>query len=235
MEALAKKYPDDVEAKIFHALALNETFDHKNDGAADQGDRDPGAARQEISRSSRHHALPHPQLRLRADRASAGSRRRTSTRRSRRRRRTRSTCPRTSTRWSACGRVDRVQSGARSQWPTSTPRRASSTACSPACRTPTISWQYAYLQLGQDAKAKALIEESAAIKKVIGPVWRATRRAPPCRRATMLERQDWQGAAQLQPLGLAIPAGRGHHALRARAWARRAAATSPPRRPTSPS
>ena len=30
MEALAKKYPDDVEAKIFWALALNETFDHKN-------------------------------------------------------------------------------------------------------------------------------------------------------------------------------------------------------------
>src|SRR5713226_6436820 len=26
MEALATKYPDDVEAKIFHALALNETF-----------------------------------------------------------------------------------------------------------------------------------------------------------------------------------------------------------------
>src|SRR5262245_27546008 len=30
MEALARKYPDDVEAKIFYALALNETFDHKN-------------------------------------------------------------------------------------------------------------------------------------------------------------------------------------------------------------
>src|SRR5262249_27227203 len=30
MEALAKKYPDDVEAKIFWALALNETFDHKS-------------------------------------------------------------------------------------------------------------------------------------------------------------------------------------------------------------
>src|SRR2546426_5438932 len=30
MEALAQKYPDDVEAKIFYALALNETFDHKN-------------------------------------------------------------------------------------------------------------------------------------------------------------------------------------------------------------
>src|SRR5499425_1381899 len=29
MERLAKKYPDDVEAKIFYALALNETFDQK--------------------------------------------------------------------------------------------------------------------------------------------------------------------------------------------------------------
>ena len=32
MEALAKKYPDDVEAKIFYALALNETFDQQDDG-----------------------------------------------------------------------------------------------------------------------------------------------------------------------------------------------------------
>ena len=30
MEALVQKYPDDVEAKVFYALALNETFDHKN-------------------------------------------------------------------------------------------------------------------------------------------------------------------------------------------------------------
>src|SRR5262245_59350797 len=30
MEALVTKYPDDAEAKIFYALALNETFDHKN-------------------------------------------------------------------------------------------------------------------------------------------------------------------------------------------------------------
>src|SRR3954464_9981371 len=30
MERLAKKYPDDTEAQIFHALALNEVFDHKN-------------------------------------------------------------------------------------------------------------------------------------------------------------------------------------------------------------
>ena len=30
MEALSVKYPDDVEAKVFHALALNEIFDHKS-------------------------------------------------------------------------------------------------------------------------------------------------------------------------------------------------------------
>src|SRR6202007_64283 len=30
MEALSKKYPADVEAKVFHALALNEIFDPKD-------------------------------------------------------------------------------------------------------------------------------------------------------------------------------------------------------------
>jgi len=30
MDELSQKYPDDVEAKIFHALALNEIFDHKS-------------------------------------------------------------------------------------------------------------------------------------------------------------------------------------------------------------
>jgi len=66
--------------------------------------------------------------------------------------------------------------------------------------------QYAYLQLGQDAKAKALIEESAAVKKLIGVVsaGQMARAAVPTR--YMLERQDWQGAAQLQPLGTPFPA-----------------------------
>jgi hypothetical protein len=58
--------------------------------------------------------------------------------------------------------------------------------------------QYAYLQLGQDAKAKALIDENAEIKKVIGPIAPSTPRVPRCPRATCLERQDWKGAAQLQ-------------------------------------
>jgi len=65
---------------------------------------------------------------------------------------------------------------------------------------------YAYLQLGQDIKARALIQDAASIKKVIGvPFAGATARAAvPAR--YMLERQDWQGAAQLQPLGTGFPA-----------------------------
>jgi tetratricopeptide (TPR) repeat protein len=66
--------------------------------------------------------------------------------------------------------------------------------------------EYAYLQLGQDIKAKALIQDTASITKVIGvPFAAATARAAvPAR--YMLERQDWQGAAQLQPLGTGFPA-----------------------------
>jgi hypothetical protein len=65
--------------------------------------------------------------------------------------------------------------------------------------------QYAYLQLGQDGKARALIDESAQVKKVIGPVsaGNTARSAVPAR--YYLERQDWKGAAQLQPLGTPFP------------------------------
>ena len=76
--------------------------------------------------------------------------------------------------------------------------------------------QYAYLQLGQDSKAKALIDECAEIKKVIGPIsaGNTARAAVPAR--YYLERQDWKGAAQLQPLGSPFPRGGGDHAFRAR-------------------
>ena len=64
---------------------------------------------------------------------------------------------------------------------------------------------YAYLQLGQDLKARGLIQDSLSIKKIIGvPLAGATARAAvPAR--YMLERQDWQGAAQLPPLGTGYP------------------------------
>jgi len=66
--------------------------------------------------------------------------------------------------------------------------------------------QYAYLQLGQDSKGKALLDESAQVKKVLGPVsaGNTARAAVPAR--YYLERQDWKGAAQLQPLGTPFPA-----------------------------
>jgi tetratricopeptide (TPR) repeat protein len=66
--------------------------------------------------------------------------------------------------------------------------------------------QYAHLQLGQDAKARELIEDTAQIKKVIGPIHAGQmgRAAVPAR--YYLERQDWKGAAQLQPLGSPFPA-----------------------------
>jgi hypothetical protein len=66
-----------------------------------------------------------------------------------------------------------------------------------------------YLQLGQDIKARALIADTMAIKKVIGvPLAGATARAAvPAR--YMLEREDWQGAAQLQPLDTGYPMAEG--------------------------
>ena len=66
--------------------------------------------------------------------------------------------------------------------------------------------QYAYLQLGHDAKAKALVDENAAFKKVVGIVSAGStaRAAVPAR--YYLERQDWKGAAQLQPFGTPFPA-----------------------------
>jgi hypothetical protein len=66
--------------------------------------------------------------------------------------------------------------------------------------------QYAHLQLGQDAKAKELMAQIASVTKVIGPIsaGHMARAAVPAR--YYLERQDWQGAAQLKPLGSPFPA-----------------------------
>src|SRR5260370_32034628 len=65
---------------------------------------------------------------------------------------------------------------------------------------------YAYLQLGQDAKAKSLLEPMAVITKTIGPRVGAAmaQNAVPAR--YVLERQDWQAAAQLKPVGTGVPA-----------------------------
>jgi hypothetical protein len=61
--------------------------------------------------------------------------------------------------------------------------------------------QYAYLQLGQDRKAKELMDEVGAIKKVFSPRLTTDTAAAAVPARYMLERQDWVGAA-----GLAVPA-----------------------------
>jgi len=61
--------------------------------------------------------------------------------------------------------------------------------------------QYAYLQLGQDRNAKALMEEVGAIKKVFSARLTTDTALAAVPARYMLERQDWRGAANL-----AVPA-----------------------------
>jgi hypothetical protein len=68
--------------------------------------------------------------------------------------------------------------------------------------------QYAYLQLGEDHKAKELMEEVGAIKKVFNPRLTTDTALAAVPARYMLERQDWRGAADLVVPGLvaALPA-----------------------------
>jgi hypothetical protein len=58
--------------------------------------------------------------------------------------------------------------------------------------------QYAYLQLGQDGKARAIMAEAAAIEKVFRPILGSETGLAAVPARYMLERQDWSGAAGLQ-------------------------------------
>jgi hypothetical protein len=58
--------------------------------------------------------------------------------------------------------------------------------------------QYAYLQLGQDGKARAVMEEVGAIRKVFRPILGSETGMAAVPARYMLERQDWRGAADLQ-------------------------------------
>jgi len=205
MEALAKKYPNDVEAKIFHALALNETFDHKSMEPLLKAIRiltpldkkypdHPGIthylihsydfapiAKKGIPAANKYAkiapAAPH-----------------------------------------AVHMPSHIYSMV-GMWKESIASNIKSNQVSKDYSTQAKLdgvlvgvphaldfMQYAYLQLGQDSKAKAQIDECAEIKKVIGPVsaGNTARAAVPAR--YYLERQDWKGAAQLQPLGTPFPA-----------------------------
>jgi tetratricopeptide (TPR) repeat protein len=204
MEALARKYPDDVEAKIFHALALNETFDHKSMNnlvkaieilePIDKAYPDhPGVTHYLI------HSYDFPPLADRgvpvADKYAKIA----------------PAAPHAqhmpSHIYSMVGMWNKsIESNLRSN-------EVAKEYAAKANLDGTVAgvphaydfMAYAHLQLGQDAKARALIEESAAIKKLIGArlAGATAQAAVPAR--YMLERQDWRGAAQLAPLGTGIP------------------------------
>src|SRR5262249_35812044 len=58
--------------------------------------------------------------------------------------------------------------------------------------------QYAYLQQGQDREARAMLEEAGAIRKVFRPILGSETGIAAVSARYMLERQDWRGAAGLQ-------------------------------------
>jgi tetratricopeptide (TPR) repeat protein len=203
MEALAQKYPDDVEARIFHALALNETFDHKTmDNLTkaiqilepiDKMHPDhpgvthylihsydfPPLADRGISAADKYAkiapAAPHAQHMPSHIYTMVGM-------------------------WQAS-----IDSNLRSI-EVAKDYAAKSKLDGTLAGVPHAYdfMQYAHLQLGQDAKAKALIDENAEVKKIVGPQLVVMGKAAvPAR--YMLERQDWQGAAQLKPFGTGMP------------------------------
>jgi tetratricopeptide (TPR) repeat protein len=205
MEALTKKYPNDVEAKIFYALALNETFDHKSmapllkaikilEPLDKKYPQHPGIthylihsydfapiAKKGVPAANKYAKIapsaPHAQHMPSHIYSMVGMWKESIA--------SNLSAVKVANEYAAQSKLDGTLSGVPHAYD---------------------FMQYAYLQLGQDAKAKALVEESAAVKKLIGVVsaGQMARAAVPVR--YMLERQDWQGAAQLQPLGTPFPA-----------------------------
>ena len=204
MEALTKKYPQDVEAKVFHALALNEIFDHKNmepllkaikilEPLDKKYPEHPGIthylihsydfapiAHKGIPAANKYAkiapAAPHAQHMPSHIYSMVGMWKESIA--------SNLSSIKVSNEYAAQAKLDGVLAGVPHSYD---------------------FMQYAYLQLGQDAKAKALIDESAVVKKVIGPIsaGNTARAAVPAR--YYLERQDWKGAAQLQVLGTPFP------------------------------
>ena len=209
MEALAKKYPKDAEATIFYALALNETYDH--------GDRSytnllKAAKLLETleKKYPNHPGITHYIIHSYdfAPIAKRGVR--------------------------AANKYAKIAPDAPhalhmpshiysmiGAWEASIAANQrtldSSRAYSEKVKLDGLygaiphSWdfmQYAYLQLGRDGDAKKLVDEASAVKKLFtaGIVQQGGLSAIPAR--YMLERQDWKGAAQLQPLAVVtMPAG----------------------------
>jgi tetratricopeptide (TPR) repeat protein len=204
MERLAAKYPDDVEAKIFYALALNETFDHKSmepllkaiailEPIDKKYPDHPGVTHYLI------HSYDFPAIAQRGVPAANKYAK------------IAPSAPHAQHMPSHIySMVGMWQDSVTSNWRSVLVANEYATRAKLDGTLGGVPHAYdfmanAYLQMGQDLKARGLIQDSMAIKKVIGvPLAGATARAAvPAR--YMLERQDWQGAAQLEPLGTGYP------------------------------
>ena len=204
MERLSRKYPDDVEAKIFHALALNEIFDHKSMEPLQRAIDilEPIGEKYPAHPGITHYLIHSYDFAPLAHRGIAAANKYAQM------------AP-------AAPHAQHMPSHIYSMvgmWPESIASniRSVQVANDYAAQAKLDGvlagvphaydfMQYAYLQLGQDAKARALIDECAAVRKVLGAVsaGNTARTAVPAR--YYLERQDWKGAAQLQPLGTPFP------------------------------
>jgi hypothetical protein len=205
MQRLSKKYPADVEAKVFHALALNETFDHKSMAPLLKAIQilEPLDKKYPAHPGITHYLIHSYDFAPIAHRGIPAANKYAKV------------AP-------AAPHAQHMPSHIYSMvgmWPESIESnlasvRVANEYAAQAKLDGVLAgvphaydfMQYAYLQLGQDAKAKALIDENAAIKKVLGVVSAGStaRAAVPAR--YYLERQDWKGAAQLQPIGTPFPA-----------------------------
>ena len=207
MEALTKKYPSDVEAKIFHALALNEVFDHKSmepllkaisilEPLDKKYPDHPGIthylihsydfapiARKGVPAANKYAKIapsaPHAQHMPSHIYSMVGM-------------------------WEESIRsneraVEVSREIGAQNWP-------GTGKIFPQAPHAWDFMVYAHLQLGQDAKARGLVQEINTAQMGLYPnlgVYTAMVAVPA---RYYLERQDWSGAAQLQPLGAGYPA-----------------------------
>ena len=205
MAALSRKYPTDVEAKVFHALALNEIFDHKDMKPLLQAIKilEPLDKKYPSHPGITHYLIHSYDFAPIAKKGIPAANKYANV------------AP-------AAPHAQHMPSHIYSMvgmWQESIASNLKSNEVSMEYSTKAgldgvligvphayDFMQYAYLQLGQDLKARALIAETAKITKLIGPIsaGNMARAAVPAR--YYLERQDWKGAAQLQPLGTPFPA-----------------------------
>jgi len=197
MAALVRKYPDDVEARVFHALALNEIFDGKDGKPVSlaikslqplerrYGDH-PGILHYLIrsfeSGPANKKALPYANRYARIAPAAPHAHQMPSHIYSMLGMWKESVAAnqatiRVAAEFTARHNIDGVLADV--------PRAYDALA-------------YAYLQLGQDGSARAAVNEAAKPGKVVGalPAAQAARAATAARYA--LERQDWKAAAKLE-------------------------------------